>query len=77
MSAFNNATILKELEKSGEQFADLFVRHEATFTPLIQSGTLPRSDTERYVAEVNDVIAVAHHNINNGTWKFKSYVVVV
>ena len=75
MSAFNNATILKEFEKSGEQFADLFVRHGATFTPLIQSGTLPRADTERFVAEVNDVIAVAHHT--KGTWKFKSYVMVV
>lgn len=77
MSAFNNATILEEFSKSGEQFADLFVRHQAKFTPLVQSGDLPRTDAERYVAEVNDVITVAHHNNNNGTWKFKSYVVVV
>ena len=76
MFAYTNEEILDEFKRSGEQYADLFVRHEAKFVPLIQSGDLPRSESERFVAQVNDVIAVANHNNATNKWKFRSFVMM-
>ena len=76
MFAYTNEEILDELKKSGEQFADLFVRHNATFIPLIQSGNLPRADSKRFVAQVNDVIIVANYKISTNKWKFCPFVMM-
>ena len=75
MFALTNEKILKELEKSGEQFANLFVKSKAEFILLPQSGD-NRKNSESYVAKVNDVITVANHNCTTNTLKFRSYVVM-
>ena len=75
MFALTNETILNELKKSGEQFANLFVENKAEFIPLPQSGDY-RKDSSRYVAQVNDVITVVNHNCTTNTLKFRTYVVM-
>lgn len=77
MLTVNNATILEELRKSGGEFSELFLSHKAQFTPLIQSGKEPMIASERYVAQVNDVLAVAYHLCESDSWKFKTYVVMI
>lgn len=77
MKLASNATILEELRKSGGEFSELFVQHKAQFTPLIQSGNEPRIKSDRYVAQVNDVLTVAYHMSESNSWKFKTYVVVI
>lgn len=73
---FTNENILNELKKSGVQFAELFIRNNAEFTPLIQSAKPSMVEAVRYAAQVNDVVTIAHHNQHNNTWKFKSIVMM-
>ena len=71
----SNDAILEALLKSGAHFANLFVQNDANFIPLPQSGT-HRNEIDRFVAQVNDVIAVAHLNRYTKTWSFKTFVFV-
>ena len=74
MFIFANADILEELKKSNEQFANLFIKNEAIFVQLPQSGNSSQTDAGRYAAQVGDVTMLARYNVNTKTWKFHSFI---
>ena len=70
-----NEKILSELEKSGQEFSNLFVRNNAEFVELPKSGVSNKEEENRYAAQIGDVTMVAAHNSRTATWKFRPLIV--